>query len=385
VISNKKIVFFANTDWYLYNFILSLLNAFKEKGWEVVAISPKGNYSERLVAMGIRWISFDFSTKSMNPLKELSVLLRLVRLFKEERPSIIHNFTIKCVLYGSIAAKFTGGIPVVNAVTGLGYIFTDKGFKVSLVRPLIERFYKYAFTMNNIRVIFQNEDDRSFFVKSGLVDKDKTIVIRGSGVDCEWFKPVHNEGGAKERPVQVLFASRMIREKGVYELIEAARILKKEGVPVEFLFAGGRYPENPSSLTADDIENIKKEGVVQYLGHVDDMPQLISESDIVALPSSYREGTPRILIEAAAMEKPVVATDIPGCRGLVKNEVNGILVPVNNVNALVNAIRKLVENNELRVVMGRKGREIVKEEFDESIIVENTLNVYKELIGHQLR
>jgi len=374
-----KILLFANTDWYLYNFRRSLAEKLRSQGWEVVLVSPPGEYGPKMQALGFRWIPFDFSTRSTNPINELAVINRLIGIYRVEKPALAHHFTIKCVLYGSIAARFAGKFPVVNSVTGLGHIFTDSGLKARILRPLVYRLYKFVFGMQNVRVIFQNSEDLSFFVNIDIVHKSLARLIRGSGVNTDIFKPSFPAQEKKENTVSVLFASRILREKGVFELLKAAQILKELGIESNFQLAGDIYPENPSSLSEDEIAKIKQEGLVNYLGHVDNMKDLLAYSDIVVLPS-YREGTPRILIEAAAMEKPIVATDIAGCVGIVEHGVNGLLVPVKDAVSLANALEKLIISPELRVKFGKAGREIVLREFDEKIVLEKTFAVYRELM-----
>jgi glycosyltransferase involved in cell wall biosynthesis len=374
----KKILFFANTDWYLYNFRLALARELRRKGNEVVLVSPPGPYGKKLCDEGFVWLPFNFSVRSMNPFKELGVIRQLIALYRREKPGLCHHFTIKCVLYGSIAAYFSGKTPVVNAVTGLGHIFTDNGFKTLLLRPIVRKLYRFIFSLNarNMRVIFQNAEDRAFFIRAGMVPESHTRLIRGSGVNCEQFHP--GDGQRDGGPVQILFASRMLKEKGIRELIEAAAILKEKGITAKFVIAGEAYPENPSSLTEREIERIKDAGDVNYVGHVDDMPTLIRKSDIVVLPS-YREGTPKILIEAAAMGKPIIATDIAGCADLVRHNVNGFLVPVRDAQALSDALLTLISDSGLRESFGRMGREIVLNEFAEDIVISKTMEIYREL------
>jgi len=374
----KKVLLFANTDWYLYNFRLALAKELRRKGNEVVLVSPPGPYGQRLIDEGFVWRPFNFSVRSMNPFRELGVIRQLIFLYRKEKPDLCHHFTIKCVLYGSIAAYFSGKTPVVNAATGLGHIFTDNGFKVRLLRPIVRMLYRSILSLNrqNMRVIFQNTEDRALFIQAGMVPESLARVVRGSGVNCEQFHPDDDQHDGK--PIRILFASRMLKEKGIRELIEAAAILKGKGVTAKFVIAGDAYPENPSSLTEREIERIKKTENVAYMGHVDDMPALIGESDIVVLPS-YREGTPKILIEAAAMGKPIVATDIAGCAELVRHNVNGFLVPVRDAQALSDALLTLISDRALRESFGKRGREIVLNEFAEDIVISKTMEIYSEL------
>lgn len=376
-----KILLFANTDWYLYNFRRSLAEKLREQGWEVVLVSPPGEYGEKLSALGFRWIPFDFANKGMNPFAELAVLLKLIKLYRSEWPNLVHHFTIKCVLYGSIAAYLTGRIPTVNAVTGLGHVFTNTGVKMRLLRPVVKSLYRLIFSLNQakMRVIFQNTEDRAFFTLNGLIPEYLTQVIRGSGVDCSYFAPIPSAKLEERGPVNILFASRMLREKGIFELAEAVRLLKTRNVDITLVLAGDVYPGNPSSLTAEEITEICSDSALQYVGHHDNIKPLLTECDIVVLPS-YREGSPRILIEAAAMEKPIVATKIAGCMGLVEDNVNGFLVPVGDAASLAAALDKLVRNKDLRETMGKAGRKIVLAGFSEEIVLQKTFDVYRALL-----
>ncbi len=287
-----KIILFATTDWYLYNFRLALAERLRNEGWDVLLTSPPGEYGERLRELGFRWVPLPFSTRSANPLHEAKLLLTLLKFYRQERPQIVHHFTIKCVLYGSIAAKLTGGINIVNAVTGLGHIFTDPGLKAKLLRPLVKSLYRLALGGAKVRTVFQNSDDRHTFVTWGLVDKKHTFLIRGSGVDVGKFAGRGTRDAGCET-IKILFASRLLREKGVFELVEAFKLLRAKGCDAELLIAGELYPENPSSLTDEDVKVLKTSDGVNYLGHVEDMAGLLANADIVVLPS-YAEGTPRI-------------------------------------------------------------------------------------------
>ena len=374
--NGPKALLFANTDWYLYNFRRSLVEAVAASGWRPVLVSPPGEYGPRLRGMGFDWRALPFSVGGTNPVAEAGLLRRLVALYRQERPALAHHFTIKCVLYGSLAARAAGGVRVVNAVTGLGHVFTDEGVKARGLRPVVRGLYRAALHREAGRVVFQNQEDLEAFVGAGLVPRHLTRLIRGSGVDCERFRPNGRSQG--NGPVRILFASRLLREKGIYELLTAFRALRERGLDAQLIVAGDRYPGNPSSLDADEVEALTQTPDIEYRGHVEDMPALIGASDMVVLPS-YREGTPRVLIEAAAMARPIVATDIAGCAGLVQDGVNGLTVPVRDVGALADAMARLAGDGDLRSAMGRRGREIVLAEFDERVVIRKTLDVYREI------
>lgn len=371
-----KVLLFANTDWYLYNFRRNLARALRESGWEVVLVSPPGRYGGALAEAGFRWRPLRLASGGLHPAGDLMALGRIVRLYLRERPDLVHHFTVKCVLYGTVGARLAGVRGVVNAVTGMGHVFTDRGPRARLLRAGLLPLYRWCLRQPRVRVVVQNEADQDELLAMRAVDPRSTRVIRGSGVDCVRFRPP-TEAAARPVP-RVLFASRLLWEKGVGEFVAAARALRDAGVAAEFVCAGDYYPDNPSGLTNAEVAELAADGAVAFIGQVDDMPRLIGGSDLVVLPS-YREGTPKILLEAAAMGRAIVATDIPGCRGVVEDGVNGLLVPLRDAGSLAAAVRQLLEDAPRRAAMGRAGREIVERLFDEHRVLEETLALYEEL------
>ena len=375
-----KILLFANTDWYLYNFRLALAKAIRQLGIEVVLISPPGAYVARLQAEGFNWISLPMNRRSLNPWSEAKLVLKLVSIYRKERPDLVHHFTIKSVVYGSIAARLAGIKCRVNAVAGLGYVFTSKSFYARLLRPMVRLLMRFALRAPQGRLILQNRDDCALFLQNHLVEPDHIRLIRGSGVNTAKFIQSSKTGLSGET-VRVLLATRLLWEKGVGEYAEAARILKRDAGNIEFLLAGSPDEGNPASVPQASISKWVSEGILIALGHTDNMSSLLSEVDLVVLPTSYGEGTPRILLEAAASGLPIVATDVPGCREIVATGVNGLLVPAKDSKALAETIKYLVEHPEERVRMGQAGRKKVLEEFDERIVIQSTLDVYRELLS----
>jgi glycosyltransferase involved in cell wall biosynthesis len=326
-------------------------------------------------AEGFRCVELKLDRRSINPFRELLVVMRLARIYGDERPAAVHHFTAKCVLYGTLAAKLSGVRAVVNSLTGLGHVFMGTGWKARVLRPIVTWFYRNVLTARRVRVVFQNPDDLRTFTDSRLVVPDRTILIRGSGVNLERFAPRPGEPEGVPAPV-VLFAARLTREKGVYELVEAARILKAKGVKATFQLAGSPDPGNPSSIQESVLARWRREGAVDLLGHVEAVDDLMAEATLVVLPT-YREGVPRTLLEAAAMGKPIVATDVPGCREAVIHGVNGLLVPARDPQALADAIERLLRDADLRARMGRAGRQKMVLEFDDQEVARRTANVYQ--------
>lgn len=377
--ASTKILLVANTGWYLYNFRLPLARMLRDRGVDVVMVSPYDPYVERLQSEGFRWVELNLNRRSMNPLREAVVLSQLAWIYLRERPTAVHHFTIKCVLYGTIAAKLTGIKSVVNAVTGLGHIFIGTKWKARVLRPAVKYVYRKILTAHRVQVIFQNPDDLKAFSDSKLIVPEQTVIIKGgSGVNLQRFAPRPGHPDKAPAPV-VLFASRLIAEKGLFEYVEAARMLKERGIHATFQIAGSPDTGNPSSISDEDLELWRREGAVDLLGHVENVDDLIAQSTMVVLPS-YREGTPRILLEAAAMAKPIVATDVPGCREVVDDGVNGYLVPVKSATALAEAIEKVLVAPELCAQMGEAGREKMLLEFDDQDVARRTIEVY-ELTG----
>jgi glycosyltransferase involved in cell wall biosynthesis len=374
-----KIVLFANTDWYLYNFRLSLATALKKSGHDVLLISPPGKYGEILKNMGFRWQAVPMQRRSLNPVRELSLLFHLWRLLRNEQPDILHGFTIKSAVYGSAAAKLAGVPGRVSAVAGMGYVFTSHDMKALILRPIVRTLMRLALGGRNSRLILQNSDDVALFKNAGVVAPDIIRLIRGSGVNCEDFTPKATNTNHGDS-FRVLLASRLLWDKGILEYAETARALRARDSRLHFLLAGDPDSGNPSAVPEEMIEAWQKEGTIEWLGHVDDMPKLYASVDLVVLPS-YREGLPKSLIEAAACGLPLITTDVPGCREVVTNEENGLIVPARDSRALAAAIARIADNPELASRLGRAARENAQQQFDVSIVISQTLAVYDELLG----
>ncbi|WP_233347982.1 glycosyltransferase family 4 protein [Luteimonas sp. MC1572] len=376
--ASHKIVLFANTDWYLYNFRRSLALALQAHGYELLLISPPGPYGEKLRALGLRWEPVPMDRRSLNPLREAKLLAWLVSLFRRERPAVVHGFTIKCAVYGSLAARLAGVPARVNAVAGMGYVFTSNDTKARVLRPLVRALLRTALDGGNARLVLQNPDDVALFEAARLVDREHVRLIPGSGVDCSRFVARQGQRDST-RPLRVLLAARLLWDKGLAEFVEAARRLQGEGRAIEFLLAGDPDPGNPAAVPEATVRAWADEGVVQWLGHVDDMAALFASVDVVVLPS-YREGLPKGLIEAAACALPLVTTDVPGCREVVSDGVDGLLVPVRDAAALAAAIARLHDDPELAARFGKAARAKALAEFDEKIVIDRTLAVYRELL-----
>jgi glycosyltransferase involved in cell wall biosynthesis len=365
----SKIILFANTDWYLYNFRLSLARDLRAQGHEVLLLSPPGDFEDLLRNDGFQWISFPLSRQGINPIRELLTLWRLGRLYHKLQPDVVHHFTIKPVIYGSIVAHFLRIPGIINSITGLGHVFIDSEPVTRLLRVIAS--YLYRMNLRGTQVIFENPEDRDIFIKNRLLKAEHSHLISGTGVNLEKFHPTAK---TNETPV-ILFSSRMLVTKGILEYIEAAQKLKQRGLSARFAIAGRTDPGNPASIPDEQIEALKQSDTLEWWGWQDDMPTALARADIFCLPS-YREGVPNALLEAAACGLAMVTTDVPGCRDVVINGVSGWLVPVRNAEALANALETLITNPELRHKMGNAGRELAVSHFGTTKVNRETLAVY---------
>ena len=373
-----KAVLFANTDWYLYNFRRALAISLQRQGYDVLLISPAGPYGDKLRTLGLRWEPLPMARRSLNPLREAVLLWHLVRLLRREQAVLVHGFTIKCAVYGSLAARLAGVPARVNAVAGMGYVFTSPQLKARVLRPVVRSLLRLALGGSGARLILQNADDVALFRRAGLVDPEHIRLIRGSGVNCAQFAAGAHARAPGDGRMRVLLASRLLWDKGLAEFVAALRQLRQQGRTVHALLAGTPDPGNPAAVPEATIREWVAEGLVTWLGHVDDMAGLLGSVDVVVLPS-HREGLPRTLVEAAACGLPLITTDVPGCREVVSDGVDGLLVPKGDSKALAQAIRQLQDDPELARRLSVAARLKARSQFDEHIVIQRTLEVYAEL------
>lgn len=360
-------------DWVFCSHRLALAVAAKKAGYDIYVVANETAHGDQIRGAGLTLIPINLVRKSMNPVTELGVLWQLMRIFRNVRPDIVHNVAIKPIIYGSLAARLTGIRNVVNALTGMGYIFISGDLKARILRPLIEFLFGFTLNRKGSQVIFQNTDDCRQLVMSGIVDEEKITIIRGSGVDISVYSanPPPNTDA-----IMVILPSRMLWDKGVGEFVEAARHLKSEGINARFILVGGGDPHNPAAVPDETLAKWADDGIVEWWGHREDMPAVIASSHIVCLPS-YREGLPKALIEAASCARPIVTTDVPGCREIVEHGVNGLLVKVRDAQELTEALRTLINDSSARERMGEKGRDIVEQGYTIEKVIDETLHVYE--------
>lgn len=372
-----KILLFANTEWYLFNFRRTLALALQDAGHEVLLLSPPGPYGEKLQALGLRWLPVPMARRSLNPFREMALLFWLRQFLLQEGVDLVHGFTIKGAVYGSLAARLAGVPARISGIDGLGYVFASNDLKAQLLRPLVRAMLRVALNGKNSRLVLLNRDDVAMFQQAKLVDSALVRLIPGAGVDCKRF----SVGGQRVfgQPLRVLMAARLLWDKGLMEYVTSARMLKSEGRQIEFLLAGTPDPGNPKSVSEETVQRWVGEGLISWLGHVSDMPALLETVHVVALPS-YREGLPTTLTEAAACSLPLITTNVPGCRDVVTHEVDGLLIPVRDAEALAQAIARLDDDPVLAARLGAAACAKTLALFEEQIVIKSTMAVYAELI-----
>jgi glycosyltransferase involved in cell wall biosynthesis len=357
---SKKVLIICNNAKGLIKFRLHLLKELAKLGFTIVVCLPMKDEMKGVentlkeLNFGIKF--FRLKRAGLNVFSDLLSFIDLYKIINFEKPRIILNYTIKPVIYGSLASKLVRVTNVFSFITGLGYVFTNKTLKTKILRKLVEFCYILSLKFNQ-KIFFLNPDDQNLFVKNNLVNKDKTVVIYGEGVDVEYYTVV-----PLPKTCTFLLIARLIADKGIYEYISAAKDLKKKYPEAIFMLVGG-LDENPSSLSGEELKELENDCVINYLGFIDDIRIAFQNSSVFVLPS-YREGTPRSTLEAMAMGRPIITTDAPGCRETVKDGVNGFLVPVKDIDKLRYAMEQFILHNELISRMGLESRKIVEEKFD---------------------
>ena len=359
----------ANTTWYVFNFRSRLIQELAQAGYAVTVLSPADEYVDRVRALGVRHIHLEMDNAGTSPVRDAALLVRFIALFRKERPGVLLTYTPKVNIFCSIAAKWTN-VPVIANISGLGTGFIRGGWLTALVRLL----YRVALRHPR-RVFFQNEEDRSQFVRDGLVAHDRTERLPGSGVDVQRFAPVAKVDGEK---FVFLFIGRLLSDKGIREYVEAARVVRSGSPDVECRVLGFIDRGNPTAVSADQVSAWKEEGAIRYLGSVDDVVPHLAQANCVVLPS-YREGCPRSLLEAASMCIPLIATDVTGCRQVVEDGVNGYLCQPKDAEDLAQKMRKMygLSDGE-RERLGAAGRAKMLREFDERIVLDHYMSAVRE-------
>ena len=314
---------------------------------------------------------------SLSLSSQYRALRELTRVYREVRPDLVHHVALKPVLLGSMAAQHAKVPAVVNALAGLGFVFASETPQARMLRPVIRAWFRRVLNRGNSRLILQNPDDVRMFIDNKLVAAERIVMIRGSGVDVQHYRVLPEPQGAPT----VALVARMLRDKGIVELVEAARLLRSQGRSVRIILAGGLDELNPSCLHEEEIRAWEREDLIEWRGEVEDVRRVWAEAHLAVLPS-YREGLPKSLLEAAACGRALIATDVPGCREIVRHEKNGLLVPARASAPLADAIWRLIEDSKLRQTLAEQSRRLVEEEFAQAKVCAETLAVYDELCRH---
>jgi len=366
-----KVLIVLNSSWQAYNFRFNLARALKLNGYDVVFLAPYDKKYSELLKQEFKFYNIDIDPKGINPIADIKTMFSMYRLFRSLNPSIVLNFTIKPNIYSSLVARIMN-IKSISNISGLGTLFINK----SIVTQIAKILYKIALNFNT-KVFFQNNDDKLLFIEHKLIKKNKTDLLPGSGVDLNKFIPIinHNDGIFK-----FLVIARLLKDKGIMEFVDAIKIINKKYYNVEFQLLGAVGVANKTAISQSELDTWIKEGLLNYLGTTDSVQEIIAKCDCVVLPS-YREGTPRSLLEACSMGKPIITTNVAGCKDVVDDGINGYLCKVKSAKDLAIKMEMMINlSNDQRKKMGQLGRDKIVTEFDEKIVINKYLASIKEVL-----
>ena len=375
----QRILYNVNIPRFFVSHRLPLALSARDAGYDVhITTSDVDPDSiETIIQTGLPFHPLPLAQHGTNPLTEIQTIRAMTSLYRKLQPDLVHHVSIKPVIYGGIAARIARVPAIVGAMSGLGRVFSDDDVKAKGLRQIVRPLFKFALSHHNTSMIFQNPDDKSAFIKMGLIAENRAELIRGSGVDLERFSPKPEADG---KPI-ILFAGRLMWKKGIAEFVASARALHDKA---RFVIVGYTEVTSPDSVNETDLQAWVNEGIIEWWGKRDDMPEVFAQSHIVCLPSSYGEGVPKVLIEASACERPIVATDTAGCREITHDGDNGILFSVGDTDALIKALNTLIKSPDLRQKMGKRGREIVQAGFSLEMVTEQTLALYERLLKEKV-
>ena len=370
-----KIIYIVNVDWFFISHRLPIAIEALRQGHEVYIFAKDTGKMEYLKSLGISIFPINLERGSINPFQSLKLLSGLKEQIAKIKPDVVHLVTIKPVLIGGLAAILAKVPAIVYAISGLGFIFTNTMLKAKILRLGIIPLYRLALSAKNKIVIIQNLDDLRILRQYVAIPESQTVLIPGSGVNLEQFNiqplPLVNK--------TVLMACRLLADKGVYEFHQSVLLLKAKYPNVRFVLVGGVDPDNPASLAEQELNEWVKNGDLEWWGHQSNMPEVLSQATIVVLPS-YREGMPKVLLEAQALGRPIVTTDVPGCREAIENGKTGFLVKVKNSQSLADAIEKLINNDELCLEFSHNARVLAEQKFDIKQVVNTHIHIYEKLV-----
>ena len=374
----KRIVIVVNKADFFLSHRLNFAIELKQRGFQIHILSNGTiNDIEKINNHGFKFHQLNFSRSVKNLFFEIKTIYNLYYLYKLIKPDVIHHVTIKPIIYGNIACKALGITKIINSISGLGYIFINSDIKNKIIKFIIIKMYKLFFSGDTKRVILQNQDEFNFLLENNISLRENLRLIPGAGVNTNIFKPSYNFSDDR----CVVFAARMIKEKGAEELVQAIIRLNLENFDIKLVLLGNIDTEYPSHIKEETLKSWSENEFIKWHGYSNNVLSYYQKATIICMPSYYSEGVPKSLIEAASVGKPIITTDMPGCRAIVKNNFNGILVRPKNIDDIVEAIKFLILNPDKASLYGKNGRELVKQEFDEKIIVQSTINIYEELIS----
>jgi len=374
-----KLLFLVTEDWYFWSHRLPLARAARDAGMEVYVMARVNRHADAIREEGFRLIPWKgIVPGGVNPFRELRALAEVVKQYRSIRPDLVHHVHNKPILYGGLAARFCR-IPALNTVAGLGHVFADTSLRMRALKSVLLVLFRFALKDGDRSLVaFQNSDDLEYFLDKQINLPNQSLLIRGSGVDLDKFSATPIPSST---PI-VMLAARLHWKKGVREFVLAAEAIKRQKIDARFVLVGDPDPNNPTSVPESMLEKWHNDGVIEWWGRRTEMAKVLSQATIICLPSTYREGVPKVLIEAASCCRPIVTTDIAGCRDIVQDGENGILVPPGDSEALAKALCDLLGNRRLQEQMGKRGRQIVAERFSEKYVISETSAAYRQLVPH---
>ena len=371
----QRLLFMFTEDWAFAALFLDRAVAAKNAGYEVAVHVRCSEHRAVIEQAGLQVIPHNISRSGLNPFRELLSVLQLIKVFRSFRPDVIHLIALKPIVLGSLASSFYPKAKVVNAPVGMGYLFASSDMRARIARPLVKTVLKSTLGRKRSMTIIENSDDRSSLLEGGFLHDDQIVLIRGTGVNLDVFRPTAEPDG----PKIVVLIARMLRDKGVYEFVESARIIRRTQPTVSFWLIGDADPGNPASLTTQQLQEWNDEGIVKWFGYRTDVAELLTQVHIVCLPS-YREGFGKVFVEAGAALRAVVATDVPGCREAVEHDINGLLVEPKNPQALADALSRVLTDDQLRLRLAKEGRRRAEYEISSATVNTQTLDVYQQVL-----
>lgn len=378
--SPPRILFLITEDNYFWANRLILARKLRDLGTEVWVMTRVQSFGKELVREGFHVLPWQVSRKSLNPIREAFAFLQVLRAYREVAPDLVHHIALKPIVYGGLAARLRGETAAVNMIIGLGHAFLSRSIYMQILRQFLLSLLRLSLRNENSKTILQNRSNLEDILRAGAVKDNQCILIRGDGVNLERFSPRPEPDGV---PV-VILAGRLLWTKGVREFVQAAKLLRGRGISARFVLVGSTDDANPGSIPQAEVRSWVNSKLVEWWGHRDDMPDVFAQANLVCLPS-YGEGAPNALMEAAACGRAVVASNVPGCRDVVRHGETGLLVAARNSADLAGALAKLIEDSDLRARMGERGRELAVREYSVDIVLNQTLSVYRELLGSRLK